>query len=145
MESEDIPAVLTIQAASPEAARWTAQQYERACGKLGAYGTVVESQAGLLGFLTAQAALDELEILNLAVLQAYRRRGIATQLVSDVLAFGRACGVTQVYLEVRASNAGARAFYGRLGFAPAGCRRAYYTEPVEDALMLARKLTGDSL
>ena len=45
-------------------------------------------------------------------------------------------GATRATLEVRASNVGARRLYERLGFAVAGLRRRYYTNPEEDALIL---------
>jgi ribosomal-protein-alanine N-acetyltransferase len=47
-------------------------------------------------------------------------------------------GVRRVFLEVRESNGGARAFYSGLGFAQQGRRRKYYQDPVEDALLLSR-------
>jgi ribosomal-protein-alanine N-acetyltransferase len=37
---------------------------------------------------------------------------------------------------VRASNAAALALYHRCGFSAAGVRRAYYSAPVDDALLL---------
>jgi ribosomal-protein-alanine N-acetyltransferase len=39
-------------------------------------------------------------------------------------------------LEVRESNAEARALYGAFGFEVAGRRRAYYTDDGEDALVM---------
>jgi ribosomal-protein-alanine N-acetyltransferase len=50
-----------------------------------------------------------------------------------------ACGVTKATLEVRQSNAAARAFYERLGFVIEGTRRDYYRDPREDALVLWRR------
>ncbi|MGE0446942.1 MAG: ribosomal-protein-alanine N-acetyltransferase RimI, partial [Vicinamibacterales bacterium] len=40
--------------------------------------------------------------------------------------------------EVRASNEAARRLYERLGFYVAGARKNYYSQPVEDALILWR-------
>ena len=48
----------------------------------------------------------------------------------------RALGAKRATLEVRASNVGARRLYERLGFTVSGSRRNYYTNPVEDALIL---------
>jgi ribosomal-protein-alanine N-acetyltransferase len=42
-------------------------------------------------------------------------------------------------LEVRLSNMPARRLYERFGFSVAGVRRAYYTNPVEDAIVLWRE------
>ena len=49
-------------------------------------------------------------------------------------------GVRALYLEVRDSNAAARALYGSLGFTQVGRRRGYYQHPTEDALLLRRDL-----
>jgi ribosomal-protein-alanine N-acetyltransferase len=53
-------------------------------------------------------------------------------------------GVTRATLEVRESNRPARQLYERLGFVAAGIRHGYYTEPVEDALILWRELGKSS-
>jgi ribosomal-protein-alanine N-acetyltransferase len=81
-----------------------------------------------------------MEILNLAVEAALRRRGVASRLLEAALAFARVAGVKTAFLEVRSSNAGAIALYEGHGFAPAGHRPRYYSDPPEDALVLSRKL-----
>ncbi|OGU19926.1 MAG: ribosomal-protein-alanine N-acetyltransferase [Gemmatimonadetes bacterium RIFCSPLOWO2_12_FULL_68_9] len=94
------------------------------------------------GYLVARCVLDEAEILNLAVHPDHERRGLGTTLVQDVLGdLGRA-GARRVYLEVRASDAGAQAFYRRLGFETRGRRRGYYSNPPGDALILVRAISG---
>ena len=51
----------------------------------------------------------------------------------------RRLGARRATLEVRASNHEAQRLYSRLGFAPAGVRRRYYSNPVEDAVILWRE------
>src|SRR5690606_15488144 len=76
-------------------------------------------------------------IMNVSVDPDYRRRGIATALLRDVL--DRAGGASQRYtLEVRRSNTGAMELYRRLGFRPAGVRRRYYQDNGEDAIVMWR-------
>ena len=48
-------------------------------------------------------------------------------------------GARRATLEVRRSNEPARLLYERFGFSVAGVRTAYYTKPVEDALILWRE------
>ena len=93
----------------------------------------------VLGFCSFWRVLDELHINNLAVATAYRRQGIGTALLTYVLRDGPRLGARRATLEVRRSNAIARQLYERLGFTPAGVRRSYYTNPVEDALVLWRE------
>jgi ribosomal-protein-alanine N-acetyltransferase len=52
---------------------------------------------------------------------------------------GARLGAVRATLEVRRSNEPARLLYERLGFLVAGIRRAYYTKPVEDAIVLWRE------
>jgi ribosomal-protein-alanine N-acetyltransferase len=98
---------------------------------------VVASPADqVVGYLFAQRAADEAEILNLAVDPAHGRRGLGTALVQALLRDLRAAGVARVFLEVRESNQPAQAFYRALGFWLVSRRPGYYSRPPEDALVL---------
>lgn len=90
------------------------------------------------GFCAFWLVLDEVHINNLAMRPQFRTQGIGTALLLHVLAEGRHLGARRATLEVRASNGPARRLYERLGFGVAGTRRNYYTNPVEDALILWR-------
>ena len=81
---------------------------------------------------------DEIHINNVAVLPALRGHGIGTTLMQHILAEGERLGAKRATLEVRASNVGALRLYERLGFYVAATRRNYYSNPVEDALILWR-------
>ena len=88
------------------------------------------------GYVVAIDAADEGEILNLAVAPARRRNGLGRALVQHVLEALSARGARQIYLEVRESNAPARALYAAYRFKEVGRRNAYYRRPVEDAIVL---------
>jgi ribosomal-protein-alanine N-acetyltransferase len=90
----------------------------------------------IAGYVVALDAADEGEILNLAVAPAGRRHGLGRALVEHVLEVLRARGIRHVYLEVRESNAPARALYAAHGFEEVSRRRHYYRRPVEDAIVL---------
>ena len=81
---------------------------------------------------------DEIHINNVAVLPQFRGCGIGTTLMEHVLAEGRRLGAKRATLEVRDSNDAALRLYTRLGFYVAARRRNYYSNPVEDALILWR-------
>src|SRR5205085_8320366 len=91
-----------------------------------------------VGFCSFWRLLDELHINNIAVLPEFRRAGVATSLLTHALAEGARLGARRATLEVRRSNDAARLLYERFGFTVAGVRQAYYTKPVEDALVLWR-------
>ena len=90
------------------------------------------------GFCAFWLVFDEIHINNVAMLPAYRGRGMGRALLEHVLAEARTLGATRATLEVRASNTGALKLYSELGFYVAATRRNYYTNPVEDALILWR-------
>jgi ribosomal-protein-alanine N-acetyltransferase len=90
------------------------------------------------GFCAFWLVFDEIHINNLAMRPRFRAQGIGTALLQQVLSEARALGARRAPLEVRASNVPARRLYERLGFYVAGIRRNYYTNPVEDALILWR-------
>jgi ribosomal-protein-alanine N-acetyltransferase len=90
------------------------------------------------GFCAFWLVFDEIHINNVAVRPQFRGHGIGTALLHHVLAEARQLGARRATLEVRASNDAARRLYERLGFYVAATRRHYYTNPVEDALILWR-------
>lgn len=89
----------------------------------------------LLGYICPMQLLDEGHILDVAVHPEKRGAGVGRLLVEKVLEECRSNGASFVSLEVRESNASARALYRTMGFVEAGRRKKYY-ENGEDALMM---------
>jgi len=142
--SSQIDAVIAIEEAS-FTNPWTRAMYLAELENTGvSYCFVAKAPDGaVVGFCSFWRVLDELHINNLAVLPDFRRRGVATALLTHALKEGQALGARRATLEVRRSNDPARLLYERFGFMVAGLRRAYYTKPVEDAVVLWREnLTG---
>jgi len=96
------------------------------------------SERPVVGFCAFWLVVDEIHINNVAVLPELRGQGIGSALMRRVFDEAHGLGARRATLEVRASNDGARRLYERLGFYVAGTRRDYYTNPVEDALILWR-------
>ena len=96
----------------------------------------------LNGFAVASWLRQEAaaEVEGLVVDQDYRRRGIGSALIEACMAWAANAGALSIRLEVRASNAAALALYQRHGFSTVGSRRAYYSAPVEDAVLLQAPL-----
>jgi ribosomal-protein-alanine N-acetyltransferase len=95
-----------------------------------------EPGGALVAYCACWVIFDELHINSFAVDPAWRRRGIARQVLARVLGEAASSGVRAATLEVRRSNVAARTFYEGLGFQVEGTRRDYYQEPREDALIL---------
>lgn len=128
--------------AQATAQAWTRAHFEAALGTAGTSVFVVRaSPAGAPCALCVLARVaDEAEIHALAVAPDERRRGLARALLGHALEHAARAGARAAFLEVRASNVAARALYAGLGFVESGLRRAYYSAPAEDALLLRRIL-----
>ena len=79
-----------------------------------------------IGYFIAMEGVDEMHLLNLTVAPAEQRRGHARRMLDALVALCRERGARQLWLEVRESNARARALYLRYGFKHVGVRRGYY-------------------
>ncbi len=144
MSVSDLPEVLRIEVVS-FGLPWTHEMFESELGRGTLSELLVARAPGggtpppLVGYLCAWVVTDELHINNVAVDPRWRRRGVATVLLEEVLSRGRAREARCAFLEVRASNTGAQALYRKLGFAPTGIRRQYYSHPIEDAVIMTRE------
>jgi [ribosomal protein S18]-alanine N-acetyltransferase len=137
----DLPRLVESQRLSPEAAQWTEQDYRQLLTGAGASQCLAAEFLGeLAGFVVFRQVAPEVEILNLAVSPAQRRKGVGTLLLDHVLALG----ASEVFLEVRAGNKPALAFYRQAGFQPAGRRPGYYRNPDEDAVVMRLTARGGS-
>jgi [ribosomal protein S18]-alanine N-acetyltransferase len=94
----------------------------------------------LAGYIVGRMGADELHINNVAVRDGFRRRGIGRTLLDRILEAGRNSGVPSAFLELRAGNSAALALYEECGFQITSRRRNYYSEPVEDALVMTIQL-----
>ncbi|MFN0104275.1 MAG: GNAT family N-acetyltransferase [Bryobacteraceae bacterium] len=120
----DLPRVALIQESSPEAAQWPVPDYLQ-------YSFAVAEREGVVaGFAVWRGVGEgEWELLNIAVDERFRRLGVGRELLG-ALPPGR------VFIEVRESNAAARALYHNVGFTVLGKRREYYYSPNEDGIVM---------
>ena len=95
---------------------------------------------GVVGFAVAIVVGPKADLETIAVAADGQRRGVGAGLLAALVEELKLAQVDEVLLEVRASNGQALAFYRRRGFSQTGRRPRYYADPVEDALLLARRL-----
>jgi ribosomal-protein-alanine N-acetyltransferase len=93
-----------------------------------------------LGYIGMHHILDEGLIANIVVHPGYRRMGIGTRLVNEVIEYAKKHDIKRLTLEVRASNAPAIALYENMGFKKEGVRRGFYDSPKEDGLIYSLEL-----
>jgi [ribosomal protein S18]-alanine N-acetyltransferase len=97
----------------------------------------------LIGYFVAMPGFEEIHLLNVTVSSPHEGQGHARRLLAELYALSASFAATAVWLEVRGSNARARALYLREGFVEAGRRRDYYPAPAgqrEDAILMTRLL-----
>lgn len=92
------------------------------------------------GFVLSRGALDEEELLLIAVHPEHRGRGLGAALLKRFIAAAEARGAARLFLEMRDGNP-ADSLYRRAGFQPVGRRRSYYRGAAKgpiDAITYAR-------
>ena len=135
MEPSDLPTAMEIDAQClPKP--WAETVWREELGSPFGLYLLLEEDGEIFGHIGVRHILDELHITTLAIRPERRRQGYARTLIGAALvAFPEA---RRVQLEVRPSNAAARALYEALGFARTGLRRRYYGD--EDALLMTLDL-----
>jgi ribosomal-protein-alanine N-acetyltransferase len=96
----------------------------------------LEQEQKIVGYCGMYQTLDEGEITNVAVLQPYRRQGIADKIMGELKKESRKREITCLYLDVRMGNEAAIALYEKHGFVKDGMRKGFYSKPKEDALLM---------
>ena len=104
----------------------------------GSHCWIIEYEGVMVGYAVLAMAAGEAHLLNLSVAAAWQRRGFGREMLMYLFDFIEKIGVAPMFLEVRASNAAARALYAQAGLREIGVRRAYYPahDGREDAIVL---------
>ncbi len=147
MIRDDAPAIARILAQSPEAAQWSPLEMLPDVGASAVSSTDIlidasEQDNEITGLVVVRTASCEVEVLNLVVLPSWRRRGVSSRVAPRHFPARPLCeGRVAPFWRYAKSDLGARAFLpARIGFTEVGRRRAYYRNPSEDAMILARVL-----
>lgn len=95
-----------------------------------------QTLGSIVGFLGMWYAADQAHIVSVGVADGYRRRGIGELLLISAVEHATTRETETITLEVRESNAAARALYEKYGFIEQGIRKAYYSDNREDAVIM---------
>lgn len=140
MKQSDVAACAAIEKTALDG--WSESGLESERCSLAARLFVAEENGSIAGLVIWQLAGGEASLYTLTVCPKKRGRGIGRQLASASMKSLLAEGATAFFLEVRAGNAPAISLYQSLGFAPAGRRRDFYSNPAEDALVMSLVYSG---
>jgi ribosomal-protein-alanine N-acetyltransferase len=94
----------------------------------------------LVGYGSLVTVLDEGDVANIAVRADKRGRGLGKTVLTALENEAKKRGVVYLHLEVRESNAPARHLYEGFGFLSDGIRKNYYQKPLENAVLMTKKL-----
>jgi ribosomal-protein-alanine N-acetyltransferase len=98
----------------------------------------------LIAYLIVSRYVDAWHIMNVAVHPGWRRAGVASRLLDELLMLTAGDSRRGYTLEVRVSNTSAIALYEHFGFETSGIRRGYYTDNREDALIMWKDPVGNT-
>jgi ribosomal-protein-alanine N-acetyltransferase len=141
MSEADLEAVLRIER-EVHAHPWTAGNFSdalRSRYECKVYATAADE---MLGYAILMLAVDEAELLDIAIAAQHQHRGWGRKLLEEMMVLARRRNMQRMVLEVRASNLPAINLYRKAGFADIGLRREYYPADNgrEDAILMGRGL-----
>jgi ribosomal-protein-alanine N-acetyltransferase len=123
---------------------WDEQRVARCMRNRDCVVLAARDRRRVVGFAIMEFYAIHAHLNLLAVQPGFQRQGIGRQLLEWLEASARTAGIFKVYLELRASNDGAQAFYEKIGYRWVGCKAAYY-DGREDAVRMAHDLTVTSI
>jgi len=119
---------------------WPKNAFAIELANQGARCWVAEADGGVIAALVFWRVLDEAHLATIAVHPAYRRRGVARQLLQIAMGAASVEGAHIFHLEVRAGNEAAQKLYESFGFEIVGRRPKYYKDNGEDAVLMTKSV-----
>lgn len=150
IRSTDVRRIIEIERSWPHLSHWSEDSYYRLVnddGFTASFLAEVDDETGrpfIAGFVIFHVAGTNSEVYNIAVDTGHARTGIGKALMNTVMNESLKRYASRVVLEVRKSNAGAIRFYEAFGFRVLGDRKDYYSNPIEDAYVMEKKLFEQS-
>jgi ribosomal-protein-alanine N-acetyltransferase len=135
MIRRDMPEVLATENESFEFP-WLEDDFIRCLRQRNCIGMVAEHEDRVVGFMIYELHKTRIHVLNFAVADDYRRRGVGSQMVAKLiskLSLQRRC---RILLEVRETNLPAQLFFRENGFRAVSVLRSYYCDTPEDAYLM---------
>lgn len=135
LEERHIPKILEIERVT-NSAPWSERSFTNELSNQQSYFLVGLLGQDLVAYGGMWLCIDEAHITTVAVNATDRRNGIGRALMIELLTRALALGITCSTLEVRAGNVAAIKLYESLGYRTTACRKQYYPDNKEDALVM---------
>ncbi len=137
MSENDLDAVVNLEQqifSSP----WSRESIEKAYLLEENIYLVAENEGQIIGYCGIWTSFETADLCNIAVRTQYRRRGVGNEILKKAFALCHDRRIQQMLLEVRESNNSAISLYKKNGFESINIRKAYYKQPVENAIIMQR-------
>lgn len=135
----DANAILQIERDSFEFP-WTASDFIRCLGRDYTIGVVADCGGDVAGFVIFELLSQQIRLLNIAVDQRFRRRGIGRLLVDRVIGMLSGLHQRRLVLEVRESNLTGQIFFRSCGFKAVAVLHDFYDDTPEDAYRMVYRI-----
>ena len=135
MRPEDAAAVEAVEKAC-FAIPWSRESFWKEAANENTCYLLALDGGQVFGYAGCWVCFGEAQITNIAIAPDYRGQKVGTRLMAELIRLVKERGVTAMTLEVRPSNAPARALYAHYGFREAGVRKKYYHDNGEDAIIM---------
>ncbi len=135
MAEEDVAAVATLEGEN-FSRPWSYDAFLKTLSDENYIVIIAKDADALLGYCVLLCTGEEADITNVCTAPSAWGKGVATKMMTALMEAGKDRGVAEFFLEVRESNAPARALYTKLGFEEIGLRKNYYDEPREHAVLM---------
>lgn len=136
MTIEDIDQVHAIESSS-FSLPWTKESfYYEMTDNEHAYYIVAEEANRLIGFCGMWLIMDQCHITNIAISPEERGKKLGERLMKEAIEVAKSNGAKTMTLEARVSNHVAQNLYRKLGFQNGGIRKRYYSDNLEDAIVM---------
>jgi ribosomal-protein-alanine N-acetyltransferase len=146
-DSCDLENIVNLCEKSATAAHWPKEVYSRILQNEEPRRQllVAEEVGELCGVLVALCSAEEWELENIVVASHRQLRGIGRALLKELIIAAEQANAESILLEVRKSNIAARKLYQSCGFEETGTRKSYYSNPLEDAVVMKKKIENSAL
>lgn len=139
MNIKDVDGVMNVETKCFKIA-WSKESFEYEMKENNkALYVIAEYNGTILGYAGLWKILDEGHITNIAVLNEYRRMGIATLMLSTLIKMAQEDNIKSFTLEVKHTNSVAINLYENFGFSACGVRKGYYKDTNDDAIIMWKK------
>ena len=102
------------------------------------YYLVARDNSNIVGFAGIKLVIPDGDIMNIVVKKDFRKKGLGSLLLKNLIDLAKSLGVKTIFLEVDDKNFPAISLYNKFGFKNISKRKNYYKE--NDAIIMNKEI-----